>query len=157
MYVFTKPGYSQHKQEWENWVNPRRALHFQLDANDKIICFIYRDESSYYQKISPFLGMYLRARSRFDGFSSKKCYVMPLSTRKFDCMNNTELLRKLQNRMIFLILPKILIANLIRKTHIVCISWLNLIKTKRNTHLKYSEEFISPLSWQFKYYFIIII
>ena len=32
-------------------------------------------------------------------------------------MNNTELLRKLQNRMIFLILPKILIANLIRNMH----------------------------------------
>ena len=57
---------------------------------------------------------------------------MPLSTRKFDCMNNTELLRKLQNRMIFLILPKILIANLIRKLDINPHSMHQLIKFNQN-------------------------
>ena len=88
-------------------------------------------------------------------FLQKNVMSCHLTQEKFGYSNNTELLRKLQNRMIFLILPKILITDLIRNT--LCISWFNWIKMKTNTHLKYSEEFISPLSWQFKYYFIIII
>ena len=92
-------------------------------------------------------------------FLQKNVMSCHLAQGKFDFTNNTELLRKLQSTFVFLILLKSQIANLTHKKLIrtLCISWFNWIKMKTNTHLKYSEEFISPLSWQFKYYFIIII